>query len=325
MMFEKLSIGLWVLDASGYWADNPGGTLDKLRAALAIQNLKGVELIYPTHVNENNYRDVKDFCMRHSLTVISVNPNIWADKDFEFGAFTSPNAAARAKAIEYGKRAYDMAKELGAGQMCLWPGQDGFDYPFQNDYAELWQRETAGIAEIARYAEGLRIGIEYKAREPRSHILLDSAGTALMFARQLPVDNVGIYLDFGHALLARENPGATVVKAMQANKLYGIHINDNYGFSDEDMTFISIHHIETLEFLFYIQKMNYDGWISLDIAPRKEDPIAACNLCFENLMYMNRALERIDRQKLQEAQKNSDALKAQRLINQALIGSNAQQ
>lgn len=318
-MFDKLSIGLWVLDASGYWENNPDGTLEKLRAALQIADLKGVELIYPTHVNESNFQAVKDFCGEHAIRVISVNPNIWADKDFEFGAFTAPREAVRAKAVEYGKRAYDMAKELGADQMCLWPGQDGFDYPFQYDYQELWRREAEGIAAVAGYAKGHKVGIEYKAREPRSHILLDSAGTALMFAKQLPVDNVGVYLDFGHALLARENPGDTVVKAMKENKLYGIHINDNYGSTDEDMTFISIHHIETLEFLYYIRNMKYDGWISLDIAPRKEDPIAACNLCFENLKLMSRALERIDLSPLRAAQEFADAVAVQRLINRALL------
>ena len=319
-MFDKLSIGLWVLDASGYWENNPAGTLDKLRAALGIRGLKGVELIYPTHVNEDNCQAIKDFCGENGLSVISVNPNIWGDKDFEFGAFTSPREPVRQKAIAYGKGAYDMAKELGAGQMCLWPGQDGFDYPFQSNYEELWQRETEGITAVARYAAGHKIGIEYKAREPRSHILLDSSGTTLMFAKQLPVDNVGIYLDFGHALLARENPGDTVVKAMKEKKLYGVHINDNYGSTDEDMTFISIHHIETLEFLYYIKKMKYDGWISLDIAPRKEDPIDACNLCYENLALLDGVLERIDEAGLREAQEFADSLAAQRLVNRALLG-----
>ena len=204
--------------------------------------------------------------------------------------------------------------------MCLWPGQDGFDYPFQDNYEELWNREAEGIKEVALYAKGHKIGIEYKAREPRSHILLDSAGTTLMFANGLGVDNVGICLDFGHVLLARENPGDSVVKVMREKKLYGVHINDNYGFSDEDMTLMSVNHIQILEFLYYLKKLKYDGWISLDIAPKKEDPIEACKLCYKNLRLLEKVLLRLDEEKLIGAQTASDALKAQEIVDSALIG-----
>ena len=30
-----------------------------------------------------------------------------------------------------------MAEELGADYVKFWPGQDGFDYPFQVDYDDL--------------------------------------------------------------------------------------------------------------------------------------------------------------------------------------------
>jgi xylose isomerase len=148
--------------------------------------------------------------------------------------------------------------------MCLWPGQDGFDYPFQSDYGELWAREREGISEIARYAVGHRIGIEYKAREPRSHILLDSASSVLLFARWIGADNVGIHLDFGHALLAKENPAEAAAKAMCEGKLYGVHLNDNYGSSDEDMLPMSVHHLETMEIVHALRSSGYDGLDRMD-------------------------------------------------------------
>ena len=51
-------------------------------------------------------------------------------------------------------------------------------------------------------------------------------------------------MDYGHALLANENPGAS-----RNNRFFGVHINDNYVSTDEDMTFASIYHISALEFL----------------------------------------------------------------------------
>ena len=319
-MFEKLSIGLWSLDSSGYWDNTGAGTVAKLEAAARIPGLRGVELIYPTHVNETNLGAVKDACARLSLEVVSVNPNIWSEKDFERGAFTSTRSGVRDKAVAYGKRAYDFAKELGAGRMCLWPGQDGFDYSFQDDYESIWGYAIEGVRAVARYAVGHKIGIEYKCREPRSRIILDSAGTVLLFAKWLEVDNVGVFLDFGHALLAKENPGEAVVKAMREGKLYGVHLNDNYGATDEDLGLASVHHVDALEFVHYLEKTGYDGWISLDIAPRKEEPIAACALSFRNLRRLECALGRMDSGKLAEAQDSSDALAAQEIVNRAIFG-----
>ena len=205
-MNQNLSIGLWSLDVSGYWS-NTDDTVTKIKAASMIEHLKGLELIYPTHVNEDNFKEVRRVAEDARLSVISVNPNIWTEKEFQMGALSSPSAAARRKAVEYGKRSFDMAKEFGAELMVLWPGQDGFDYPFQYDYSELWQRELEGVKEIAAYAKGHRIAVEYKAREPRARSIVDSLSSCLLLAVQSGIPTVGVNLDFGHTLISRENPG----------------------------------------------------------------------------------------------------------------------
>ena len=103
-------------------------------------------------------------------------------------------------------------------------------------------------------------------------------------------------------------------------RLFGIHFNDNYGMTDEDMTFLSVHHVEALEFLYYLEKTGYDGWISVDIAPKRENPVEACSLCFRNLLRLGRALARIDEGALARARSEGDALKSQEVVNTALFG-----
>jgi xylose isomerase len=319
-MFKDLSIGLWSLDSSHYWGNQATDAVAKVRAASRIEGLGGVELIYPTHVDEGNVAAIKRACAEGRLKVVSVNPNVWSDPLFAKGAFCSASAEARRKAVDYGKAAYDVAKELGAGYSCLWPGQDGFDYPFQADYDELWAREREGIGAVARYATGHRIGIEYKAREPRSHILLDSASTVLLFSRQIEAPNVGIHLDFGHALLAKENPAESVAKASAEGKLFGVHLNDNYGSSDEDMLPMSIHNIETMEFLHRLRVSRYEGWISFEFAARSEDPVEACALSIRNFRRLERALDRLDTGLLERAQASQSAGASLEMANAALMG-----
>lgn len=320
MKFEELSIGLWSLDSSHYWGESKMDTISKIKAASRIEGLGGVELIYPTQVNEGNLAAVRAACADAGLKVVSVNPNVWSDPLFAKGAYSSHDPAARAKAVDFGKVAYDVAKELGAGYMCLWPGQDGFDYPFQSDYDELWGREREGIGAVARYAKGHRIGIEYKSREPRSHILLDSASSVLLFSRQIEAPNVGIHLDFGHALLAKENPAEAVFKAASEKKLFGVHLNDNYGSSDEDMLPMSVHNLETMEFVQALRSSRYEGWVSFEFAARSEDPVEACSVALRNFRRMEHAVDRLDLGALAAAKAEQSVLRSLEIANAALMG-----
>jgi xylose isomerase len=47
------------------------------------------------------------------------------------------------------KKALDVAAELGAVDVLMWPGQDGFDYPFQSDYQKYWGLLVEAIGEVA--------------------------------------------------------------------------------------------------------------------------------------------------------------------------------
>ena len=44
--------------------------------------------------------------------------------------------------------AADLAGDIGA-QMIIWPGVEGYNYPFQTPYAEAWARLIDGIGQVA--------------------------------------------------------------------------------------------------------------------------------------------------------------------------------
>ena len=46
----------------------------------------------------------------------------------------------------------DLAGELGA-HFIIWPGIEGYNYPFQTPYAASWQRFVDGVGEAAQHAE----------------------------------------------------------------------------------------------------------------------------------------------------------------------------
>jgi xylose isomerase len=98
-----------------------------------------------------------------------------------------------------------------------------------------------------------------------------------------------------------------------------VHINDNYGLEDDDMMVGSIHFWTTVEFLLALDKYGYDGWISLDIVPRRESAVSACRQSIISLQNMIKVMARIDLEALANAQASMDAVESQRII-QSLIG-----
>jgi xylose isomerase len=324
MSKESFASGLWVFARSeekfgGY---NRALTVrEQIAAAASVPGLKGLELISPLHVSLENAVEVKGWLEEYGLEAVSINPYLWTEPQWRLGALTSPDPNVRRAAIDRAKEAVEIGHVLGCRQMDLWPGEDGFDTHFQADYAQLWTWEAEGVREIAEFDPETRIGIEYKIGEPRIHQLVSNAAKAALLGEALRLPNIGAYLDFGHALMAREVPAETVAMLMRYGRLVGVHVNDNFGLADDDIMVGSVHFWALLEFLFVLEDNGYNGWISLDIVPRREDPVAAATRSIAMLQICRTLLARLDRAALREAQDRMDAVETQRLAQQMLAAA----
>lgn len=322
-MNDRFSAGLWVFAQSQEKFGEYNKALsvkEQIQAAASVPGLKGLELIAPTHITIENAKEVKGWLDDARLQPVSVNPYIWTEPQWRRGALTSPDPNVRRQAIETGKRAVEIGQILGTKRMCLWPGEDGWDYHFQADYQRLWDWEAEGIREIAECDPETMIGIEYKMNEPRTHMLTSNAAKAALLGFELGLPNVGAYLDFGHALVSREVPAETVALLSRTKRLVGVHVNDNYGLGDDDMMVGSVHFWEMLEFLLALQQANYDGWLTIDIVPQRESAVAASEQTIVTLKLFQQLLAKLDLAALRKAQANMDAIETQRLV-QAMIVS----
>jgi len=145
-----------------------------------------------------------------------------------------------------------------------------------------------------------------------------TARKALYLAKECG-SNVGVVIDFGHSLMAKEKPAESVVLLQMNNKLSNVHLNDAYGDWDDDLIAVSVHLQETLEFMYYLDLMKYDGWIGLDIFPFRMDGRKATELCIKNLQSLERVLDRIDREELKKAMFSLDAGNSQMVIRDAIF------
>ena len=85
-------------------------------------------------------------------------------------------------------------------------------------------------------------------------------------------------IDVGHSLMAYENVAESAALLHYfGNKLMYMHFNDNWRLWDDDMTVGSVHTIEMLELLYWLDRLNYTGWYALDIFPYRENGIRAAS------------------------------------------------
>lgn len=137
-----------------------------------------------------------------------------------------------------------------------------------------------------------------------------TVGKTILACQEVGLPNVGVTIDFGHCLFGNENPAESVMLLFKYNKLFAIHINDNYGYWDDDLFFGSLHTIQALEFVYSLAKVKYRGWIGLDLFPYREDAVEACNISIQNFREMAELLDKLPEEDLPKAQSKHDAIEA---------------
>ena len=302
----------------GYGA--PRSILDAIHLAGQVRDLSVVDLNYPYFGGDITHDDVESALRRNSLGVIGVTPEIYT-RAFAKGSFTNPDPGVRRLAHDLVTEAAGVARRLGAEYVKLWPGQDGWDYPFQVDHGALWKASVDGVGQVTAENPDLRFVVEYKPREPRVHMSFHSVSRTLLGIERIGLPNVGILLDFGHALFGGESPADSAQLAIDYGRLFGIDVNDNLRGWDDDMIAGSIHPIELFEFFHTLRKNDWDGVWQLDQFPFREDSVEAANAAIDFLQQIARALDVIDIDALSAAQARHEAVGALREANRALYSA----
>jgi xylose isomerase len=292
-----------------------------IEAATKVPGLVGVELVGLWHVNDENVEQIRRQVADAGFVVTCVTPDIWASGKWGWGSFASNDAKIRAEAVHEVKKSMEWAKQLGCEVVDLWFGQDGYDYPFQADYPLAWDRIIAGTLECADHLPDVKIVLEYKPKEPRTHCFIGTVGKTLLLVDKVNRPNVGAMVDIGHALMAYENVAESAALLQYfGNKLFYMHFNDNWRLWDDDMTVGSVHTIEMLELIYWLDRMNYDGWYALDIFPYRENGIRAATESIKWIEGLHALLDKIGRDRIREIIACGDAMEATAMIREAFLG-----
>ena len=296
-------------------------SLDQLFERLAsIDNVSGVELVGTWHVQKGNAGYLKGKLDEYRLEPVAIIPDHFGTRIWGKGAFTSPDESVHKAAIQETMSMVQAAKEIGCPLISIWNGQDGYDYPLQANYLEAARRLTEGLAECASNAPDIRFSLEYKPKEPRNHSFIPNIWSAIVYAKDTGCSNIGITIDVGHAFEAYENVSDSIAAAASRKLLFHMHINDNYRLWDDDLVTGSIHTIEYLEMFYWLDKVGYDGYISIDQYPYREDSRNAADESIKWLIALEKAAKRIDMEKMDQILDRNDALASTAYIRELIFG-----
>ncbi|MDB5438779.1 MAG: xylose isomerase [Caulobacteraceae bacterium] len=325
MSNQKYGAGIWhfATYVDRYATDGYGPPVSLLEAidlAGQVGDLSVVDLNYPFVDKSLGLDEVEARLKKNNLGVIGITPEIYT-REFMKGAFTNPDHGIRRRANELCNDAANVVRRFNADYVKLWPGQDGWDYPFQVDHKTLWKHCIEGVGELASQNPDLKFVIEYKPREPRVHMAFDSVARTLLGIEQIGLPNVGILLDFGHSLFGGESPADAAQLAIDHGRLFGMDVNDNLRGWDDDMVAGTVHPIELFEFFYTLRKNAWEGVWQLDQFPFRENSVQAARQAIDFLKACERGLDKLDMKALQKFQDNHDALGALKLVQNALFTS----
>jgi xylose isomerase len=210
--------------------------------------------------------------------------------------------------------------------MIIWPGIEGYNYPFQTPYKESWARFVDGVGQAAQHAKerGVTVFLEHKNSEPAMKILMRNIGMTLHVIHSLRregIDNVTVNMDWQHLLMNGESL-AEYAAMLHAEGLLGhLHANDGWGTFDDDNMVGTIRFMETLELAVELRRAGYGDngeRLGFDLYPYTEDAAGAVKRSVLHWRFIDGIASRIDDGALRAAQQEKDAVRAYELVYAAM-------
>lgn len=293
---------------------------EMIKTAAKVEDLEGVELVGTWHITQENSEQVLSELKQAGLQLTMLIPDLWATGKWGMGSFTSTDPKIREEAVEVVKQAVDLAALTGCNLVDVWLGQDGYDYAFQADYLKAWEWIGECLRECADHNPKVTIGMEYKVKEPRTHCFVSSLGKQLLLYDKVDRPNLGVILDIGHALEGYESMAETAALCkFFGNRLCYLHLNDNWRLWDDDMMVGSVHTIELLELLYWLEKIDFNGWYSLDIFPYRDDSVGVAGESIAWIKDLRRVMFHMGMGKIEEVIASGDAARASKLIRESMF------
>jgi xylose isomerase len=328
----RTSLGIWALGPmitrfvpAGYQPERSEPVADKVhRAVSGLGDLiDDYEFHYPGELNRDNLGAVRSALNGHGIYAIASGLHV--DPRFGKGGLTALDDVVRDEALQQCLEAADLCGEVGA-EMIIWPGGEGYNYPFQVPYAEVWARLVDGVGQVAERlaGHGRLLFLEHKNSEPAMKILMRNIGMTLHVIhklRGLGITNVKVNMDWQHLIMNGEHLPEYAALLAAEGLLGHQHANSGWGTFDDDNMVGATAFMETVELALELRRIGYGTngeRLGFDLYPYTEDQVAAVKRSVLQWRFIEQVASRIDEPALREAQSRKDAVRAYELVYAAL-------
>lgn len=289
--------------------------------------IDGLEYHYPNEINDKNLEEIKNIVYGSGKDIYCIALGHHVNPRYALGSFINPDPNIRREATDVAKDGIDLAASLNAN-FIIWPGGEGYNYPFQTDYERMWTNFIDAIAELTDHAnkKGVTIFLEHKNSEPAMKIAMRNIGMVLYVInkvkeRGIDTTNLKVNMDWQHLIMNGENLAEYARILAMEGKLGHQHANSGWGSFDDDNMVGALCFMETLELAKELQLIGYGDKgerIGYDLFPYTEDQIEAVKESVIQWEFIYDLASKIDTEKLYEAKSHKDAVRAYKEVYRAL-------
>jgi xylose isomerase len=332
----KTSLGIWAFGPmvtrfvpSGYKPEL-GGETTVQRVRRAVEGLgdliDGYEFHYPQELSEENLDDVREALDGHDVYCMATGLHL--DSRFGRGGLVAPDEATRAEAVQRTLAAIDFSGSIGA-HFIIWPGIEGYNYPFQTPYQESWAWFLDAIGQAAAKCRehGILLFLEHKNSEPAMNIFMRNVGMTLHVIHKLRaegLDNVKVNMDWQHLIMNGENLAEYAALLAAEGVLGHLHANSGWGTFDDDNMVGATRFMETIELAVELRRARYGEKgerLGFDLYPYTEDAVEAVRRSVLHWRFIDSIAAKLaDDADLRAAQMRKDAVAAYEVVYRALGG-----
>ncbi len=331
----KNSVGIWSFGAnatrfmpSGYHPEAGKEDMpDKVRRVVdgLGELVDGYEFHYPGEVNEDNVEKIREALGQADLYCIALG--LFSNPKYALGSFINPDKKLRREAIATTRKGIELAAATGS-KFIIWPGGEGYNYPFQIPYVEVWNYFIDAIAEAVDLANqlGVTVLLEHKNSEPAMRILMRDIGMTMYVVKKVrergvSIANLKINMDWQHLIMNGE-PLAEYASLLAVENLLGHqHGNSGWGSFDDDNMVGASFFMQTLELALVLRRYGYGQngeRIGFDLFPYTEDQVEAVKRSIYQWEFIDSLAGKIDDKALKQAQSAHDAVAAYKVVYETL-------
>jgi L-rhamnose isomerase / sugar isomerase len=308
-----------------HWPGAARTLREKLADAAEVNRVTGVCPGVAIHIpwdKEDDWSALKEYAHSLGLHIGAVNPNLFQDEIYRFGALSHFDKQVRERAIAHVRECIQIAQTVDSHVISLWLAE-GTNYPGQDNLRHRRNRLLASLQEIYEALPAdMRLLIEYKFFEPAFYSTdLPDWGTSLLMAQKLGLQ-ADVLVDTGHHPQGTNIP-QIVAQLLAEGRLGGFHFNDRK-YADDDLIVGSINPFELFCIFNEIVDASSEGIANastiaymIDQSHNVEPKVEAMVQSVINVQTAYAKALLVDHAALRAAQEGGDVLAAYRVLQGA--------